>query len=914
MPANFDLNNLNGKNGFKLTGANSTFNDAGYSFYYVNNIGDINHDGVSDIAIGAPNESPNNITQAGTTYVVFGKIGSWNASLDLTTLDGNNGFAIYGNAAGELSGFSVAGAGDVNGDGIADLIIGAPGSYGGTSYIIFGGSGIGNGGFLNLLSLDGSNGFIVNNTVPSQELGYSVSGAGDVNADGLGDILIGTPYTVNQYGVTFVIFGKSGSWERLVDPATIVGQKGFAVQGPALTYTGAFVNAAGDVNGDRISDYVISSGVGNTYVIFGAVGLGAPGSLNLNGKNGILIPTLAGLLNGSPTSRIGYVAAAGAGDVNGDGVADFIIGMPFKMAHGADVSGESYVYFGQRGTFILGTLNGTDGFTIPPIGNGVYLNGLNGKSVNFAGDFNGDGIDDFIVGAPGDTAAGSAYLIFGAVGIGNSSIFDLTSLNGNNGLIFSNGIANSQCGWSTSSAGDINGDGVSDIIIGAAAVQNPGTAYVVFGFGAPELVTNQLTINQAETRVLTAANLNATDPRFPSDGLIFTANNVQQGVFSWSNGTKPIFSFAQSAVRLGQILFIQDASNLVPSYAISVTNPVPITTVPKAATISFNAAPIIVNNTLTLKRSQTVMLTESELAATDIDSPAANLTFTISNIVHGQFSKVSQPTVPIVTFIQSQISARQIQFRHDGGINPPSYDVLINDGKMNDLAGPQPVNVHFDVGDLSSGNSNLSELVGGIAGALVAVGLLFFGSRYILDKKNKKSVHDLLKSGASSYEIELQEYNRKIIGSIVNEIFEKIKTTNILSYRGEDATRSYVASIERMIGKLNEHRVNLDFDSMDVSDRSFLIREIVQKTRQFTVSKREGYFGNFFSAEITPNQLDSKVDEIAFAVKESVTKSRPNLILEPGAPLLTSRVSVVKKLSTSNLTEIDDIKIVRVKS
>ncbi len=129
--------------------------------------------------------------------MVFGKVGSFSATLDLSSLDGSNGFKLTGVAAGDRSGSSVSAAGDVNGDGFDDLIIGAyraapNGSYSGASYVVFGKAG----GFtanLDLSSLDGSNGFKLTGVAADDRSGRSVSAAGDVNGDGFADLIIGAP-------------------------------------------------------------------------------------------------------------------------------------------------------------------------------------------------------------------------------------------------------------------------------------------------------------------------------------------------------------------------------------------------------------------------------------------------------------------------------------------------------------------------------------------------------------------------------------------------------------------------------------------------------------------------------------------------------------------------------------------------
>ena len=192
FPSSLDLSTLNGSNGFVINGidvqdrSSSTVSDAG----------DVNGDGIGDIIIGADMADPNGNSYAGESYVVFGNSSGFSPSLNLSALDGTNGFVINGVDPSDYSGTSVSGAGDVNGDGIDDLIIGAfkadpnGNSFAGATYVVFGN----NSGFsssLDLSTLDGTNGFVINGIDNSGRSGISVSGAGDVNGDGIDDLIIG---------------------------------------------------------------------------------------------------------------------------------------------------------------------------------------------------------------------------------------------------------------------------------------------------------------------------------------------------------------------------------------------------------------------------------------------------------------------------------------------------------------------------------------------------------------------------------------------------------------------------------------------------------------------------------------------------------------------------------------------------
>jgi hypothetical protein len=423
------------------------------------------------------------------------------STLNVSDLDGTNGFVINGLNPSDNLGYSVSSAGDINGDGFADLIIGAPSSDSlfpyvpGTSYVVFGGTDVGTGGSFDLSSLDGSNGFVINSIAPGNQLGYSVSRAGDINSDGIADLIIGAPGTSFLEGgnSTYVLFGNPNvGTGGSIDLLSLDSSNGFAIRGYIIG--GYSASSAGDINGDGIDDLItgeplVYSSGGYSYVVFGSADVAAGGSFNLSS------------LNGSNGFRINYYdlgdgtthSVSGAGDINADGIDDLIIGVP---SHGGffpqgDYS-VSYVVFGGTnvgadGNFDISSLDGNNGFVI----NGIDANDNLGWSVSSAGDINGDGIADLIIGAPGNTTtyarndSSKSYVVFGGTNIGEGGSFDLSLLNGSNGFVI-NGINPSDySGSSVSGAGDINGDGIADLIIGAPYADpngsNSGSTYIVFG-------------------------------------------------------------------------------------------------------------------------------------------------------------------------------------------------------------------------------------------------------------------------------------------------------------------------------------------------------------------------------------------------------------------------------------------------
>jgi Ca2+-binding RTX toxin-like protein len=458
-PLSFNLSDLDGNNGFVLNGFFQSF--SGFS---VSGAGDVNGDGIDDVIIGAPlapGAPGTGADRAGRSYVVFGRLGGFSPSFNLQELDGSNGFFINGINFRDSSGFPVSDAGDINGDGIDDLIIGANNNQ---AYVVFGQRG-GFSSSLNLADLDGSNGFALNgfSGVGLSRAGDWVSGAGDINGDGIDDLTIGSPAS----GQSYVVFGRQGGFNPSLNTSELDGSNGFVINEGG----GNSVSDAGDINGDGIDDLIIAQAGPNAYVVFGwRDGFSASLELGeLNGNNGFGIHGVAP-----------FRSVSGAGDVNGDGIDDLIIGSPIRGG-----AGQSYVVFGQRGGFSsslnLADLDGSNGFAI----NGINSFDFSGYSVSGAGDINGDGIDDLIIGAygadPNGDSSGQSYVVYGRRE-GFGSTLNLADLDGSNGFALNGINGGDQSGRSVSGAGDVNGDGIDDLIIGARlAGQRAGQSYVVFG-------------------------------------------------------------------------------------------------------------------------------------------------------------------------------------------------------------------------------------------------------------------------------------------------------------------------------------------------------------------------------------------------------------------------------------------------
>lgn len=531
---NLDVSTMAATYGFVIQG-DDPIDGAGWS---VSSAGDVNGDGYDDIIVGARRAA----TDAGEAYVIFGRASGFGTLIDgrrvidLTTLSATDGFIIQGDEPGDLAGNSVSSAGDINGDGFDDLIVGAPqgddaGSNAGEAYVVFGGAAnfgslVGDRRVLDLSMLNVNQGFIIQADKAGDWAGWSVRAAGDVNGDGYDDIIIGAMFGDDggsSAGEAYVMFGRAGSFGVIVDDevriisylagsgSAMAPDRGFIIQGDAAgDMAGCSVSSAGDVNGDGFDDLIVGAYLGQdagqfageAYVIFGtAAGFG---SVDGTGRRVVDLTTLTEsqgfiIQAASPLDNAAR-SVSSAGDVNGDGYDDVIIGAAAGDDGGTN-SGEAYVVFGKASGFgeliagrrvvNLATFDSSQGFMIQGDAEGDGA----GRSVSAAGDINGDGFGDIIVGAPfadrlGSEDAGKAYVIFGTANgfgfpVGGRQVLDLSSVSAKIGFAITGYFAGGEVGSSVSAAGDVNKDGFDDLIVGAPKNDEGGTdsgaAYIIFG-------------------------------------------------------------------------------------------------------------------------------------------------------------------------------------------------------------------------------------------------------------------------------------------------------------------------------------------------------------------------------------------------------------------------------------------------
>jgi hypothetical protein len=398
--------------------------DVGYGGS-VASAGDVNGDGYSDVIVGAY-DFTNNQTEEGLVQVYLGSSSGLSLTPDWT---------VEGDQAECFFGISVSSAGDVNGDGYDDIIIGAsrydhPMANEGRAYVYQGSAG----------GLQASHSWLVEGNQVGAHLGQSVCRAGDVNGDGYADVIVGTPGYTN---------GEAGEGRAAVyagGPAGLATIAAWSIEGnQANASLGEAVHGAGDVNGDGYADVIVGASFhdndqideGLVQVFLGsATGLSATPAISIEGDQ--------------VSSRFGS-AVAGAGDVDGDGLGEILIG---AFTHTEGFSGEGKVILLPGKPLVIDTL-------ASEIRESNIENASYGWSVASAGDINGDGFADVIVGASTLSNSlpfqGAAFAYHGSAS-GTSNTPDWT-IESNQAL--------AELGFMARCAGDVDGDGYDDVIVGA---------------------------------------------------------------------------------------------------------------------------------------------------------------------------------------------------------------------------------------------------------------------------------------------------------------------------------------------------------------------------------------------------------------------------------------------------------------
>lgn len=367
------------------------------------NAGDVDADGTPDYIIGAPENTPNGIDRAGSAFVYSGATGAL-----LYQVDGTETLEAYAT--------TVDGAGDVNGDGFDDFLVGSPGFRHpgfaplGAVFVFSGQDGS------LLIRHEGLGGI--------RFFGNAAAGIGDINGDGLNDILVGSEDSgtvgMNQHGRVYVFSGATSTVLMEID-----GVRQFQRFGRSLS-------GVGDLDADGVPDFLVGTMKDVNF---------SGEALAYSGATGLQLYAYDGIASGDDFGN----ALSGAGDVNADGHADFLIGSPNTDFGGLNGRGSAYLYSGIDGS-LLRRMDGT-----------TSLDQF-GAAVSAAGDVDGDGKDDYLVGAPfaevlGNGRPGCAYVYSGATGD------QLLLLEGRN--------TSDAMGESVLGLGDIDGDHIPDVAAGS---------------------------------------------------------------------------------------------------------------------------------------------------------------------------------------------------------------------------------------------------------------------------------------------------------------------------------------------------------------------------------------------------------------------------------------------------------------
>jgi len=444
--------------------------------------GDFNGDGIADILVGAPKaDGPDNTRRdAGEAYVIFG---SADIDGEVDMGKGQQDFTVIGAGDSDNLGFVVA-SGDVNGDGIDDILVGARFARGPDDSR-------GNGGEVNVVFGSPTLGGTVDTALDEQD--FTIAGAeggdylgcalaaGDVNGDGIDDIITAAPGADGpddsrpNGGEAYVVFG-SPTLSGTVD--TALDEQDFTIAGAEGEDFLANFAASGDVNGDGIDDILLGTHMadgpdnqrrdaGEAYVILGASDL--EGTLDLASGKGFLT-----IWGADVNDWLGFYLIAA--DVNGDGPDDLIVGA--RNADGLNNArnncGEVYLIFGSA------NLPSTLDMAQEP--QDVTLIGANqgdlfGHSLA-AGDINGDGLADVLVGAPtAGAAAIGRYKVGEIFGFFSSDQWPATvdAALGKHDVAILGAETEDELGFSLAS-GDVNGDGIADVIGGAFLADGPKNA------------------------------------------------------------------------------------------------------------------------------------------------------------------------------------------------------------------------------------------------------------------------------------------------------------------------------------------------------------------------------------------------------------------------------------------------------
>jgi hypothetical protein len=406
--------------------------DAVGSYNQVAWAGDTDNDGYDDLVVGAPGNDRGG-SSSGAAYIVRGGVAG---DLDLSA-----SIVLTGEDSSDSAGIAVAGLGDMNLDGKDDVIVGATGddeggSNAGKVYFVRGGGAS--------LDLSSATGRLIGENA-SDAAGCAVAGPGDVSGDGKPDLLVGAYGRSSSAGAAYLISSQPTATDLSASTAILTGES-------SSDYAGYALDGAGDLNGDGVADFVVgaygdddvASAAGAVYVFLGPV----TGSASLSSADA--------KVRGAGSSHNFGKTVGGGGDQNGDGYDDFLATSP------------EYGY----GTVYLmnGPITGTA--TVTTVVDATLTTASSedlGDALDIGGDIDGDGIGDVLVGAPSASGGGRSYMLLGPL---SGAVTVSTAYDG----YFSGTTSNDYFGRAVAFAGDHDGDGLDDFAVGSAGEDDGGSA------------------------------------------------------------------------------------------------------------------------------------------------------------------------------------------------------------------------------------------------------------------------------------------------------------------------------------------------------------------------------------------------------------------------------------------------------
>ncbi|HXH54436.1 MAG TPA: cadherin-like domain-containing protein, partial [Gammaproteobacteria bacterium] len=280
------------------------------------------------------------------------------------------------------------------------------------------------------------------------------------------------------------------------------------------------------------------------------------------------------------------------------------------------------------------------------------------------------------------------------------------------------------------------------------------------------------------------------------------------------------------------------------------------------------------NNQLTITNGQPVILTGTELSATDKETPLVDLGFTITGIQHGYFDTITLPGAPITVFSQQMVFNGAIRFVPDNNFLLPAYNVSVSDGILWDGSeaalvrlNALPVNTFTTI---ESSNTVRNAIIGGTVSGIMSLG--FLALRCYLGKRMNGALRNILVVENATVEQEQEEWKRETLSPVAKEVFNRFKTTGFIGYRNEANTKAYVQGSELLLLEIEKHGVEVHFPKLSITERIRLLTAIVDEIKMQLV-KPSGICG-FMKPAFTPDKLKTAASAIAKVVAMTVKKEK----------------------------------------